>query len=52
MDIGSKDSTTGLLIWAIISVLAMTVMLSVLASMVMDVDILDGIMAHFFGKNA
>ena len=48
MDIGSKDSTTGLLIWVIISVLAMAIMLSVLADMVMDVDILDRIMTYFF----
>lgn len=43
MDIGTKESATGLLIWAIAAVLVMTVMLSMLAGMVMDVDILDGI---------
>lgn len=50
MDIGTKESATGLLIWSIAAVLLMTVMLSMLAGMVMDVDILDGFMKHLSGS--
>lgn len=46
MEIRTKDSATGLLVWGIAAVLVMTVMLSMLAGMVMDVDIIDGFMKH------
>ena len=52
MGVGTKDSdASGLLIWVIAAVLLMTVMLSMLAGMVMDVDILDSIMTHVTDKS-
>ena len=51
MDIGSEESATGLLVWAILAVLVMTLMLSVLAGMVMDVDLVGGITGHIFGND-
>ena len=52
MGVGTEDSdASGLLVWVIAAVLLMTVMLSMLAGMVMDFDILDSIVTHVTEKS-